>query len=52
MLVGAGLAGVLADAEIERFLAAAEALPTLGAGELDQLNVVAEGLPVSPKGLF
>ena len=45
-------AGVLADAEIERFLAAAEALPTLGAGELDQLNVVAEGLPVSPKGLF
>ncbi len=45
-------AGVLADTEIERFLAAAEALPTLGAGELDQLNVVAEGLPVSPKGLF
>ena len=45
-------AGVLADAEIERFLAAAEALPTLGAGELDQLNVVADGLPVAPKGLF
>ena len=45
-------AGVLAEAEIERFLAAAEALPSLAAGELDQLNITAADLPLSPKGLF
>ena len=44
--------GVLAEAEIERFLAAAEALPSLAAGELDQLNITAADLPLSPKGLF
>lgn len=44
--------GVLAPNEIERFLAAAQRLPKLKADELDGLNVIAPGLPVSPKGLF
>lgn len=44
--------GVLADAEIERFLDVAQRLPSLTAEELVGLNVVASGLPVPPKGLF
>jgi 2-methylcitrate dehydratase len=44
--------GVLADAEIERFLDVAQRLPSLGADELAGLNVVAAGLPTPPKGLF
>jgi 2-methylcitrate dehydratase len=45
-------AGVLDDAEAERFLAVAQRLPDLSADELGGLNVVAAGLPVAPKGLF
>ena len=49
-------AGVVADEEIERFLAAAARLPELAAGELDQLNIqAADGvidLSAAPKGLF
>ena len=45
-------AGVLADAEIERFLDVAQRLPQLTADELGGLNVVATGLPTPPKGLF
>lgn len=45
--------GKVSPAEIERFIAAAEGLRTLGAGELDQLNIVADvELETSPKGLF
>ncbi len=44
--------GVLADAEIERFLGLAERLPELSAVEVAQLNVTATGLPVAPEGLF
>jgi 2-methylcitrate dehydratase len=44
--------GVLEAAEIERFLALAERLPELSAEELGGLTVIAEGLPVPPKGLF
>jgi 2-methylcitrate dehydratase len=49
-------AGLVADEEIERFLAAAARLPELAAGELDQLNIqAADGvidLAGAPKGLF
>ncbi|MEE1622543.1 MmgE/PrpD family protein [Zafaria sp. Z1313] len=49
-------AGLVEEAEIERFLAAAENLPNLAAGELGQLNVVAApgvvDLAAAPKGLF
>ena len=49
-------AGLVADEEIDRFIAAAERLPELAAGELDQLNITAaDGVidPLSaPKGLF
>ncbi|MHC6592805.1 MmgE/PrpD family protein [Arthrobacter sp. C152] len=49
-------AGLVEDAEIERFLAAAEALPDLGPGELDQLNITAApgviDLNAAPQGLF
>jgi 2-methylcitrate dehydratase len=45
-------AGVLADAEIERFLDVAGRLPSLAADELGGLNVIASGLPTPPKGLF
>ncbi|WP_411376119.1 MmgE/PrpD family protein [Arthrobacter sp. MPF02] len=49
-------AGLVADTEIERFLAAVERLPELGPGELDQLNITAApgviNLDAAPKGLF
>jgi 2-methylcitrate dehydratase len=45
-------AGVLADAEIDRFLDLAERLPELTATEVASLNIVASGLPVAPEGLF
>ena len=45
-------AGVLDDAEIERFLDVAQRLPQLTAAELDGLTVFAPGLPTPPKGLF
>jgi 2-methylcitrate dehydratase len=49
-------AGLVEEAEIERFLAAVERLPELGAGELDQLNITAApgviDLNNAPKGLF
>ncbi|MET3206596.1 MULTISPECIES: MmgE/PrpD family protein [unclassified Arthrobacter] len=49
-------AGLVAEAEIERFLAAAECLPDLGPGELDQLNITAApgviDLSNAPAGLF
>jgi 2-methylcitrate dehydratase len=45
-------AGVLADAEIDRFLGLAERLPELTATEVASLNIVASGLPVAPEGLF
>ncbi|MEE2569551.1 MmgE/PrpD family protein [Pseudarthrobacter sp. J64] len=49
-------AGLVEEAEINRFLAAVERLPELAAGELDQLNIAAaEGvidLTAGPKGLF
>jgi Uncharacterized protein involved in propionate catabolism len=44
--------GVLADAEIDRFLELAERLPELTAAEVAALNVHATGLPTPPKGLF
>jgi 2-methylcitrate dehydratase len=49
-------AGLVADDEIERFLAAVERLPELAAGELDQLNIAAApgviDFSAAPKGLF
>lgn len=49
-------AGLVEEAEIERFLAAAESLPDLGPGELDQLNITAApgviDLSNAPQGLF
>ncbi|EMY33056.1 2-methylcitrate dehydratase [Arthrobacter crystallopoietes BAB-32] len=49
-------AGLVEDAEIDRFLAAVERLPELAAGELDQLNITAApgviNLAAGPKGLF
>jgi 2-methylcitrate dehydratase len=49
-------AGLVAEEEIERFLAAAESLPDLGPGELDQLNITAApgviDLSNAPTGLF
>ncbi len=49
-------AGLVEEAEIDRFLAAAENLPNLAAGELDQLNIQAApgvvNLDNAPKGLF
>ena len=49
-------AGLVEEAEIERFLAAAERLPELSAGELDQLNITAApgviDFAAAPKGLF
>ncbi|GER24299.1 2-methylcitrate dehydratase [Zafaria cholistanensis] len=48
--------GLVEADEIDRFIAAAENLEKLGAGELDQLNVKAApgvvGLAAAPKGLF
>ena len=44
--------GVLAAAEIERFLGLAERLPELTAAEVAQLNVLATGVPTAPEGLF
>jgi 2-methylcitrate dehydratase len=44
--------GVLERAEADRFLALAERLPELAAGELGGLTVHAAHLPTSPKGLF
>ena len=44
--------GVLADAEVDRFLELAERLPELTAAEVAALNVHATGLPTPPKGLF
>jgi 2-methylcitrate dehydratase len=49
-------AGLVEEAEIERFLAAAEGLADLGPGELDQLNITAApgviNLSDAPAGLF
>ncbi|WP_426225649.1 MmgE/PrpD family protein [Pseudarthrobacter sp. DSP2-3-2b1] len=49
-------AGLVEEAEIERFLAAAESLPDLGPGELEQLNITAApgviDLSNAPQGLF
>ncbi len=49
-------AGLVAEEEIERFLAAAESLPDLGPGELDQLNITAAPGVIDPSkapaGLF
>jgi len=49
-------AGLVEESEINRFLAAAENLPNLAAGELDQLNITAApgvvDLAAAPKGLF
>ncbi len=46
-------AGIVADDELERFIAAAENLPDLGAGELDALNVTASvELRTGTKGIF
>ena len=45
-------AGVLEDAEVDRFLAVAERLPELRPHELDGLTITAAGLPAAPKGLF
>lgn len=48
--------GLVEEAEINRFIAAAENLVNLGAGELDQLNITAApgliDLASAPKGLF
>lgn len=48
--------GLVEDAEIDRFIEAAENLPNLAAGELDQLNITAApgviDLAAAPKGLF
>jgi 2-methylcitrate dehydratase len=43
---------VLEASEIERFLGLAERLPELTVAEVGDLNVLATGLPVAPKGLF
>jgi 2-methylcitrate dehydratase len=46
-------AGIVADDELERFIAAAENLPALGAGQLDALNVTASvDLATGTKGIF
>ncbi|MGO4434657.1 MmgE/PrpD family protein, partial [Paenarthrobacter sp. RAF9] len=49
-------AGLVEDAEIERFLTAVERVTELGEGELDQLNITAApgviDLNNAPKGLF
>ncbi|MGO4385160.1 MmgE/PrpD family protein [Specibacter sp. RAF43] len=49
-------AGLVEPAEIDRFIAAAENLPQLAAGELGQLNITAApgviDLAAAPKGLF
>ena len=49
-------AGLVEEAEINRFLAAVERLPELGPGELNQLNIQATpgiiDLNAAPKGLF
>ncbi len=49
-------AGVVEDAEIERFLDAVQRVGSLGPGELDQLNIVAAAGVIdpaeAPKGLF
>jgi 2-methylcitrate dehydratase len=49
-------AGVVAEEEIARFLAAVERVTELGPGELDQLNITAApgviDLAAAPKGLF
>ncbi|WP_426302943.1 MmgE/PrpD family protein [Arthrobacter sp. R-11] len=49
-------AGLVEEAEIERFLAAVERLPELAAGELEQLNITAAPGVINPsdapKGLF
>ena len=49
-------AGLVEEDEIARFLNAAERLPALAAGELDQLNITAApgviDFAVAPKGLF
>ncbi|MCW4466956.1 MmgE/PrpD family protein [Glutamicibacter sp. MNS18] len=49
-------AGLVQDAEIDRFIAAAENLENLAAGELDQLNILAAPGVIdaanAPKGLF
>lgn len=49
-------AGLVEDAEIDRFLDAAARLPQLAAGELDQLNITAAAgvidFAAAPKGLF
>jgi len=49
-------AGLVEPAEIDRFIAAAENLPHLAAGELDQLNITAAPGVIdhtnAPKGLF
>ena len=49
-------AGLVEEAEIERFLTAVQCLPELAAGELDQLNITAApgviDLTAAPKGLF
>jgi len=48
--------GIISEAEIERFLGAVEALETLPAGQLDQLNIIAATGVIdpaaAPKGLF
>ncbi|MGO4589839.1 MmgE/PrpD family protein [Paenarthrobacter sp. 2TAF44] len=49
-------AGLVEEAEIERFLTAVERVTELGPGELDQLNITAApgviDLAAAPKGLF
>ncbi|UPO77870.1 MmgE/PrpD family protein [Arthrobacter sp. Helios] len=49
-------AGLVSEAEIDRFIAAAERLPELAPGELDQLNITAAAGVIdpaaAPKGLF
>jgi len=45
-------AGVLDDAETDRFLELVQRLPELTADELAGLTVTAPGLPAGPKGLF
>jgi 2-methylcitrate dehydratase len=49
-------AGIIDEAEIDRFLSAVGRLPELAAGELDQLNIQASNgvidLSAGPKGLF
>jgi 2-methylcitrate dehydratase len=44
--------GVLTPGEIDRFLGLAERLPELTPDEVGELNVIATGLPVAPRGLF